>query len=165
MQVIVPRGDLELVTAHIVSQFEWFGEYGAFTGQKTPAEYHARTRGSALVVLQSRLSALEGDACFRRAATNLLAESFKRYLDLSAGLAGLKGEARVRAKLHALAGEPSPSATNENSIVVSHEELAEISGVSRTVVAKVLLQLSDEGTLITGYRCISVLHREKLLKG
>jgi len=163
VQVLVPRPDLEIVPSHVVSPLEWFGEYGALTGRDNIAEYRARMPSSALVVLQSRLAALEGEPSFRKAATDLFGDTFKRQLELSTGLAGLNGEERVRSKLHALAGAPRPAGSMERKIVVSHDELAAISCVSRTVVAKVLSQLSDEGTIVTGYRNITVLHRDRLI--
>jgi CRP-like cAMP-binding protein len=164
VQVLVPRGNLEVVQAHVVSPFEWFGEYGALTGRNNIAEYRARMPSSALVVLRSRLAALEGDLDFRRAATDLIADAFKHYLELSAGFGGLKGDERVRLKLHALAGAPRSAESRERKIVVSQDELAAMSCVSRSVVSKVLSQLSNEGTIITEYRGVVVLHRENLLR-
>lgn len=163
IQVLISRANLEAIPSHVVSPQEWFGEYGALTGRNNIAEYRARAPSSALVVLRSRLIAIEEDSCFRRATTDLLADSVKRCLELSAGLAGLNGEERVRSKLYALTGVSSPTLFKKRKIVISQEELATISCVSRTVVAKVLSQLSNEGIITTGYRCIIVLHRDKLL--
>ncbi|WP_395689794.1 Crp/Fnr family transcriptional regulator [Aestuariivirga sp.] len=164
VQVLVPRGDLDVVQAHLVSPFEWFGEYGAFTKRNNIAEYRARIPSSALVVLQSRLAALEGDNDFCRAATDLIADSFKRSIDLFAGFTSLKGDERVRMKLHALAGSRRSAESEERKIVVSQDELAAMSCVSRSVVSKVLSELSNEGTIIAEYRGVVVLHREKLLR-
>jgi len=164
VQVLVPQANREVMPSHVVSPFEWFGEYGALTGRNNIAEYRARMPSSALVVLRSRLAALEEDTDFRRAATDLLADSVKRCLELSAGLAGLNGEERVRSKLYALAGAPWPVRSNERKIVISQDELATMSCVSRSVVSKVLSQLSSEGTVLTEYRGVVVLHRDNLIR-
>lgn len=164
VQVLVPRANLEVIPSHVLSPFEWFGAYGALTGRDNIAEYRARISSSALVVLRSRLLALQEDPEYRRAATDLLADSVKHCLELSAGCVGLNGEERVRSKLYALSAAPWPVRSKERKIVISQDELATMSCVSRSVVSKVLSQLSSEGIITTGYRGMVVLHRENLLK-
>ena len=163
IQVLTSRANLEVILSDVVSPLEWFGEYGAFTERNNIMEYRARTASVALVVLRSRLIALGEDSCFRRAAIDILANSVKRCLELSAGLAGLDGEERVRSKLHALTGTSYDATYKGLRIVISHEELASISCVSRTVVANVLSRLSNDNIIATGYRSIVVLQRERLL--
>jgi len=164
VQVLVPRANLEVVPTHVLSPMEWFGEYGAVTGRESVAEYRARVPSSALVVKQSGLLDARSDPCFHGAVVELLAGSIRSHLELSAGLAGLKGEQRVRSKLHALSGSTCHATGGARKVIVSQDDLAAVSCVSRSVVSKVLAQLENEGTIMPGYRCIMVLDREKLLE-
>lgn len=163
VQVLVPRANLEVVPTHVLSPLVWFGEYGALTGCENVAEYRARVPSTALVVTQSRLLEAESDPSYQKAAVDLLAGALRGYLELSAGLAGLKGEQRVRSKLHTLSGSRRDGADSQRKVIISQDELAAVSCVSRTVASKVLSQLETAGIIRCGYRWIVIVDRDKLL--
>jgi CRP-like cAMP-binding protein len=164
IHVFVPQANLEMVLSHMVSPSEWFGVFGAFTGECNIAEYISRTSSCALIVPQSQLGLLEDDPAFYKSAAYLLARSLKRYLELSAGVSGLNVKERVRSKLYALSGTPSQTEKNEFKLILSQDELAKLSSTSRTVVSEVLSELANEGIIIVGYRHIVIRNRDRLLK-
>jgi CRP-like cAMP-binding protein len=163
VQVLVPRANLEVIPTHVLCPLQWFGEYGALTGCENVAEYRARVPSTALVVTQSRLLGANSDPCFQKAVVELLAGALRDYLELSGGLAGLKGEHRVRSKLHTLSGSARAVMEGRRKVIISQDELAAVSCVSRTVVSKVLAQLETAGIISCGYRCIAIIDRDKLL--
>ena len=163
VQVLVPRANLEVIPTHVLAPLEWFGEYGALTGNENVAEYRARVPSSALVVAQSGLLAARSDPAFHGAVVELLAGALRGYLELSAGLAGLKGEQRVRSKLHTLSGSACAISDGARKVIVTQDELAAVSCVSRSVVSKVLSQLENEGIISCVCKCIAVVQRGMLL--
>ena len=163
VQVLVPRANLEVVPTHVLCPLQWFGEYGVLTGCENVAEYRARVPSTALVVTQSRLLGAKSDPCFQKAVVELLAGALRGYLELSGGLAGLKGEQRVRSKFHTLSGSRRGVTDSRSNVIISQDELAAVSCVSRTVVSKVLAQLEAAGIISCGYRCIVIIDRDKLL--
>lgn len=165
VQVSVPRADLEVVPVHVISPLEWFGEYGVATGAGSLAEFKAQTpcvvltipRGEFLVAVAKRTE-------FSAAVTDLLAQAVRSSFEIAAGLSGLGPDARVRSKLHTLCGSGRCDGEGRSVIAITQEELAAVACVSRSVVWKVLSQLSQKGAITLGYRRIVVINRDTLLE-
>lgn len=51
----------------------------------------------------------------------------------------------------------------DNKITATHEEIANVIGVQRVTVSKIMIQLVKDGVLKTGYKCIEVLDKDTLL--
>lgn len=157
--VSVPRASLDLAPVHIIPAMQWFGEQSALTDNPSVGEFRTKVRSTALVVGRAALLSLREDLpAFMGAALDLFSINMWSYLELAGDLAGLGADDRVRAKLLTLsshyAARPDDGPV---SVLVSHEELAVSSCVSRATVAKVLSQLAERGIVGIGYRRIEIL--------
>jgi len=148
-----------LAPVHIIPAMQWFGEQSALTDSPSGGEFRAKVRTTVLVVSRGALLSLREDVpAFTSAALDLFSTNMWSYLELAGDLTGLGADDRVRAKLltlsthYAARGDDGPV-----SVLVSQEELALSSCVSRATVAKVLSQLARRRIVGIGYRKIDIL--------
>lgn len=165
VQAAIARADSEVVATHVIFRLEWFGEYGAVSGRNNVAEYRATIPSLVLVVPRAFLMRELQSSVARGAMIDLLLDALKTHVEMAGDLTGLRSEHRVRSKLHALAGGAPAASSGACVLRMSQDELAEVSCVSRSVVAKVMSQLTGEGIAQVGYRRIVILNRDALMAG
>lgn len=165
VQAAIARADSEVVATHVIFCLEWFGEYGAVSGRYNVAEYRATIPSLVLVVPRTVLKQELSSSVARGAMIELLLDSLRTHVEMAGDLTGLRSEHRVRSKLHALAGGAPVTGSGACVLHLSQDELAEISCVSRSVVSKVMSQLTGEGVVQVGYRRIVILNRDALMAG
>lgn len=162
VQAAIARADGEVVVTHVISPGEWFGEYGVASKRGNITEYRATTPSVLLAIPRAALGRLH-EAAAQGAIIDLLLDALKTYVEMAGGLTGLRAEQRVRSKLHALAGGAPANPDGTAVLRISQDDLADVSCVSRSVVSKVIAQLTSDGVVQVGYRRIVIIDRDGLM--
>lgn len=143
-------GDMRLM--HRIHAPGWIGA-GAVLADR-PHHVSARVSASArcFVVGASRLRALvEGEPSLRSGFIELMETETALWRDLAGDALTPNSEIRVLGRLLALS-------SSGGSVRISQSELAEVAGVTRATVSRVLRRLADAGLVETGYGRVTLKH-------
>ena len=147
--------DLSVVYGHLMGRGAWFGENAVLTGagrQVSMVALSPEVRVAA-VSLKQLEDIAQAQPQFWRALAGLSAINAGVAIQIARDLMIRDAYARCRAVLSRLA----LSLGTDCPLPVSQEELAEMCGMSRGALSKVLGTLERSGALIRGYRSIVLL--------
>ncbi len=156
-----------LSIVHFFRPLSWTGSGAALSGQPRVV---GLTAASPAVVAHLPLPPLESIAAIDPQAWRWVGLLILRDLKLAIGVVDdltiREADRRLAAVLLRLAGvrcadnpdEPEP----ELEIPASQADLAAMAGLSRATAAAILARLEAEGTVVRGYRCISLLQPGRL---
>lgn len=157
-------GDEGLV--YICEPGSWFGEFGVLTGQRTLVSAIARTKVRLLVLPRRAFELIvdEEPQLYRHFALRALTRAGV-YLRAFVHGSSLEPASRLRGQLALLCQLKLDEHFAEGPIDLpySQSELASILGVSRQTANALLQQLSSQGLIELGFRCLRIPVPSQLL--
>lgn len=131
-----------------------YGELALFSGLRRVVDAVARGPAGLRWIDGVRFEAvLANDPASMRRMLGALAEELQEMLEIVAGLRRGSASRRISALLLNLAG----SDTRRARISIGQNEIAELAGVTRATVNKVLRDLERDGILARGYGLVEIL--------
>jgi CRP/FNR family transcriptional regulator, cyclic AMP receptor protein len=156
VDVLIAPGPFAPRLVHVGRAGWWFGEAAAATGTPRRAEVKTRTQVCVVHISAGSVARLAGEE--PRLWSHLAALTVY-HVDAALALAAALGsddlELRILATLEQLVA-PWAAANESVTLPIGQAELAEIAGMSRTTVVRVLSSLADAGCVERRYRSITV---------
>lgn len=159
LYAILSRDETHLLD--IVGRGAWFGQVGLLrNGQRLVTAVAAQSLAALLVPRSALLQLLRERPEFVDSVLRLDLEHFQYVLRVHSEVLSLAPRARIAGRLHALAERAAPDATVQ--IAATQADLAEMVGLERKTVHRVLKEFEKQGLIRRSYGAIEICSQRGL---
>lgn len=137
---------------------QWFGELSVIDGHGRERDVRSIGVSEVLVIEPEALAELMKDASFTRHLVELLSARTRMLLGLVEDFSMRSARARTARRLVLLAHQDDTRSTQpRKDIIISHDALSSMLGMTRQTLAQQLRALSEVGAIVQGYGRIVIL--------
>ncbi len=142
----------------LVHPGQWFGELAILDGASRERDVRSVGVSEVLIVEPEAMAELMKDASFTRHVVELLSARTRMLLGLVEDFSMRSARARTARRLVLLAHQDDTRSTQaRKDIIISHDALSSMLGMTRQTLAQQLKVLSEVGAIVQGYGRIVIL--------
>jgi CRP/FNR family transcriptional regulator, cyclic AMP receptor protein len=137
---------------------QWFGELSVLDGSSRERDVRSMGVSEVLIIEPEALAELMKDASFTRHLVELLSARTRMLLGLVEDFSMRSARARTARRLVLLAHQDDTRSTQpRKDVIISHDALSSMLGMTRQTLAQQLKVLSEVGAIVQGYGRIVIL--------